>query len=222
MESPNLIRWCGLAALLGGALGIAATPLTTSAYSLAEEGAGRAPPWEPALSNSLSPLFAFASPEAVYAAYGKLYFFVFLGFLLGLIGLHARYKEHAGRLERWGFGLSFVGIVLNLFGNVPDYWVGEDTVFEEAGFLVGTVLGLLVLTVGSFVLGTALLRAGDGPGLGAWLLVLALPGMIMLAFIGFGNIPSGPALWYGFVWVVLGYSMWSASRGAVRRGAGLR
>ena len=87
---------------------------------------------------------------------------------------------------------------------------------------MGTVLGLFVLTVGSFVLSVALLRAGGGPGLGAWLLVLALPGMIMLAFIGFGNIPSGLALWYGFVWVVLGYSMWSASRGAVRRQDGLR
>ncbi|HZY64695.1 MAG TPA: hypothetical protein VFE21_02305, partial [Rubrobacteraceae bacterium] len=84
------LRHCGLAAMLGSALAVAVAPVITSAYSLTEDGAGTAPPWEPALSDAFSPLFTFAAPEAIYAAYGKLYLFVFLEFLLGLIGLYAR------------------------------------------------------------------------------------------------------------------------------------
>lgn len=208
--------------MLGGALAVAVAPVITSAYSLTEDGVGTVPPWEPAFSNTFNPLFTFAASEAVYATYGKLYFFVFLGFLFGLTGLRARRGARAGRLERWGFRLSFVGLLLNLFGNVPDYWIGEDTVFEDVGFVAGTALGLLVLTVGSSLLGVSLLRARAGSRSGAWLLALSLPGILLSGFLGFGNIPSGPALWYGVVWMVLGYSLWSAERGAVRREAGLR
>lgn len=223
-EDPTLlsrvrIRHCGLTAMIGGALAIAAAPFITSAYSLTEDGAGTDPPWEPALSDSRSPLFTFASPEAVYATYGKLYFIVFLGFLLGLIGLHARRRNHCGRLEKWSFRLAFMGVALNLVGNVPDYWAGEGTVFEDVGFVAGTALGLLVLTIGCSLLGFALLRAHAGSRLGAWLLVLALPGVLLVGLLGFGNIPSGPALWYGFVWVVLGYSLWSVENGVGRREA---
>lgn len=208
--------------MLGGALAVAVAPFITSAYSLTGDGAGTAPPWEPALSDYLGPLFTFAPPEVVYAAYGKLYFFVFLGFLLGLIGLRARRRDRGGRLEKWGFVLSFAGLALNLFGNVPDYWVGEDTVFEDVGFLVGTVLGLLVLTAGSSLLGVALLRARSGSRPGAWLLALSPAGIVLPGFLGFGNIPSGPALWYGVVWVVMGYALWSVQRNAVRREDALR
>lgn len=206
--SSNLTRYAGLAAMAGGALGIVAAPLTTSAHFLT--GEGTAPPWEPSLSGTLAPLFDFASPEAVYATYGKLYFLAFLGFLLGLAGLYAGRREVAGRLERWGFYLSFAGFALNLFGNVFDYWYGGgvgESAPDFLGFLLGTILGLLLLTIGSAMLGTSLLRAGISPRLGAWLLVLALPGILALSFLGFGNIPSGPALWFCFAWLALEYSL---------------
>jgi hypothetical protein len=103
--------------------------------------------------------------------------------------------------ERWGFGLSFAGLLLNLLGNIPDYLVGEGTVLEDVGFVVGTVLGLLVLTAGSSLLGVTLLRERVGSRLGTWLLVLSLPGILLANFLGFGNIPSGPVLWYGLIWV---------------------
>ena len=83
-SSSDLIRWGGLAAMLGSLLGIVVAPVITWAYSLSESGRGQVPPWEPGLSNLFSPLFGFASPEGVYATYGKQYLPVFLGFLLGL------------------------------------------------------------------------------------------------------------------------------------------
>src|SRR5918994_4908691 len=195
MPSSNLIRWGGLAAMLGSLIGLVLAPINTSAYALSENGAGQTPPWEPALGALLGPLFAFASPEAVYASYGKLYLLVFSGFLLGLVALRARRRGHAGRLEHWGYRLCLAGFALNLMGNIGDYWyrggVGESEV-DALGYLLGTVLGLLLLVAGSALLGIGLLRAGTPPHLGAWLLVLALPGIALLTLLGFGNAPSGP------------------------------
>lgn len=210
MTSTTPIRWGGLAAVLGSLLGILVAPVITSAYSLSEDGAGLSPPWEPAFSDLLSSLFGFASPEAVYSTYGKLYFVVFLGFLLGLMALRVQQRGHVGRLGEWGLRLSLIGVVLNLFGDIADYWVGEDTWFEELGFLLGELLGLLSLMVGSTMLGIALLRARTTPRVGAWLLILSLPGIILLLLVGFANIPSGPALWFCFAWLVLGRSLWSS------------
>ncbi len=213
MTRPNLIRWGGLAAMLGSLIGFLLAPIITSAYSHLENGAGRTPPWEPALGALLGPLFAFASPDVVYATYGKLYLLVFLGFLLGLVALRTRRSAHAGRLEQWGYRLSLTGLALNLLGNIGDYWyrggVGESGV-DTLGFLLGTVLGLLLLVAGSALLGIGLLRAGTVPRLGAWLLVLASPGIALLTLLGFGNAPSGPALWFCFAWLVLGWSLWSS------------
>lgn len=131
--SPNLIRWCGIAAMLGGAIEILVAPFINSAYSMTEIGADLVPPWEPAFSDALGPLFAFAPPEAVYETYGKFHFPVFLGLLFGLLGLRAWRGERAGRLERWGYHLSLVGFVLNLPGNVLDYWVPGNSAPGEFG-----------------------------------------------------------------------------------------
>ena len=222
MARSNLIRWGGLAAMLGSLIGLLLAPIITSAYSLSEDGAGQPPPWEPALGTLLGPLFTFASPGAVYATYGKMYLLVFLGFLLGLVALRARRSGRAGRLEKWGYRLSSTGLALNLLGNIGDYWyrggVGESGA-DTLGFLLGTVLGLLLLVAGSALFGTGLLKAGTAPRLGAWLLVLGLPGIALLNFLGFGNAPSGPALWFCFAWLVLGWSLWSSGVETVRQPA---
>ena len=210
MSSSDVMRWGGIAAVLGSLLGIVLAPVITSAYSLSEGGQEQSPPWEPALSDLLNPLFGFASPEGVYATYGKLYFLVFLGFLLGFLALGAQQWGRVGWLGRVGLRLSLVGVVLNLLGNIPDYWFGEGTLIEALGFLIGTILGFLLLVVGSTMLGVDLLRSGTPPTrLGAWLLALCLPGSIVVLLIGFGNIPSGPALWFCFTGLVLGYVLWS-------------
>jgi len=205
--------------MVGGVIEILVAPLVNSAYSMTEIGAELVPPWEPALSDALGPLFAFAAPEAVYETYGKFHFLVFLGLLFGLLGLRAWRGERAGGLERWGYRLSVVGFVLNLPGNVLDYWVpgnsaaGEFGGVGDWGFLLGTVLGLLLLSVGSILLGVALLQAGEAR-LPAWLLLLALPGAVLLGFLGFANAPANPMLWYGFAWLLLGRFLWM--RGAER------
>ena len=59
------------------------------------------------------------------------------------------------------------------------------------------------------MLGIELLpRSGTTPTrleLEGWLLALCLLRSIVVLLIDFGNIPSGPALWFCFAWLVLGY-----------------
>jgi MFS family permease len=100
MPSSNLVRLSGLAAILGGVLGIVLTPILS---------------------------YLWATYSDAYEYYGKAYFLVFLGFLVGLAGLYARRKRSPERLEEenWGFGLTFFGLTLGLMGDVLEYWGGD-------------------------------------------------------------------------------------------------
>ncbi len=67
--SSGLVRWCGLAATLGGVLGIVLTPILT---------------------------YLWATYSDVYGYFGRAYFLVFLGCLVGLAGLYARRRANSG------------------------------------------------------------------------------------------------------------------------------
>ncbi len=128
MSSSNLIRWGGLAAVLGGVVGILYSPFYALAYFATEEGASslEAPwvaAWAGALRPILEPFLTFASPEVVYLTYGKFFSFVILGWMAGLLALHARQAPHAGRLEKRGFRVAFAGAVLGFLGSIGVYWI---------------------------------------------------------------------------------------------------
>ena len=211
MIHPNhdQARLTGLAAMVGGALGVLVSPLYSLAYFA---GTDEAPlhaesPWvqawaEPA-RDLLGPLLTFASPDDVYLAYGKLFLFVWMGMLAGLVGLHARHAGHGGRLERWGFRASFVGLVVLVIGAFGAYWLG----LVEASFAAFLAPGLLLLVLGSAIFGLGTWRAGVAPRAGALLLVLGGPGVLVISEIA--TLGGGLVLVY-LAWVVLGYALWSA------------
>ena len=180
MPSSNLVRLSGLAAMLGGVLGIALTPVLANLW---------------------------ATYSDAYGYYGRVYFLVFLGCLAGLVGLYARRRESPGRSEEetWGFGLTFVGLVAGLVGDVLAYWggaPGEDfTQVQVRGFGI-EVTGLFLLLVGSVVLGVAALRSRSLPRIVALMLVLAAPSGVFLSALV--HMPSGTMLVYCCAWVVLG------------------
>jgi hypothetical protein len=98
--SSNLVRLSGPAAMLGGVLGIVLAPILT---------------------------YLWATYSDVYGYYGRAYFLVFLGCLMGLAGLYARRRENPGRseAENWGFGLTFIGLAMGLVGDILEYWGGS-------------------------------------------------------------------------------------------------
>lgn len=202
--------------MFGGVLGIVLAPLMTAAYHLSSEGAGLStPPWEPALARLAEPLLTFTTPVAVYDSYGMVGLFAFAGVLAGVLGLRAHRRSistdgstpRVGRLEQWGFHATIAGLALNLVGNVGDYWLGRPELLDFLGFLVGTVLGLLVLAVGFVLLGVTAWRTGSLSRVIVGLLVLWLPATIVVMGTGMNNIPAGPLLTLGFVGVALGHHL---------------
>lgn len=141
-------------------------------------------------------------------------FLVFLLFLVGLMCLRANAGDRIGRSGRWGFILTFVGLTMNLVGNVTDYWLGEKVLGQAlwgGSFAVFTLLGTLVLITGLVILGLAALRAEVLPRWSAWPLIILPPLGILLTFWGIKHTPSGTTLPLSITWILLGYVLWSKS-----------
>jgi hypothetical protein len=202
--SPDRIRLTGLAAMVGGALGVINAPLYSLAYFATDEGDPGAASWwaEPA-RNLLEPLLTFLSADVVRVTYGKLWLLVWAGMLAGLIGLHARHAGRGGRLERWGFRVSLAGLVLLVIGAFVAFWLGVRGLAFGA-FLVFP--GLLLVVVGAPILGLGTWRAGLAPRSGALLLVVGGPAILVLSEIA--TLGGGLALVY-LAWVILGHALWS-------------
>ncbi len=224
MSSSNLIRWGGLAAALGGIVGILYSPFDALAYFATEDGAGslEAPltaAWAGALRPILEPFLTFAPPEVVYLTYGKFFSFMILGWMAGLLALHARQAANAGRLEKWGFRVAFAGTVLGTLGGIGVYWLGSFWWGAvDISFLAFMVSALLLFGIGFPLFGIGTLRAKVAPRLGAWLLIVGgLPGMFLLSFL-LGQLTLGILL-INLAWVALGYSLYSEKAAPARHPA---
>jgi hypothetical protein len=183
--SLGLIRWCGIAAILGGVLGIVLMPILS---------------------------YLWATYSDLYGYFGRAYFLVFLGCLWGLVGLYASRRENPGTQatekpseENLIIGMTFVGLAMAFVGSILDYWGGGSgegfTQVQITGYGF-EMTGLLLVVLGSFLLGLHYRRANVVPALVAWLLIAAGPGGILLSLV---HIPSGAMLLFCCTWMVLGY-----------------
>jgi hypothetical protein len=202
----GLIRWVGLAAMVGGVLGIVLTAPFALAYDLAFGGYRNLPFWAPPVRTLF--LLDFALGERVYYTYGRLYFLTLLPELLALHALRGARADEAGRLERWAFRSLLVGAWLAVVGVFTDYWVPVPP-----GFLL--VLAATPLLVAGLVsLGVGLWRVDAVPRWFSLAMVGAgigtIPVMLFLVF----HLPSGPLLTFHIASVTLGYVLWS-SRGVL-------
>jgi TctA family transporter len=105
--SSNLVRLSGLAAMLGGVLGIILTPILT---------------------------YLWATNSDVYGYFGRAYFLVFLGRIAGLVALYTLRRRNPGwqATEKLGeetliIGMTFVGLVMGLVGDILEYWGGSPS-----------------------------------------------------------------------------------------------
>ncbi len=146
--SSNLVRLSGLAAMLGGVLGIVLTPILS---------------------------YLWATYSDVYGYFGRAYFPVYLGCIAGLAGLYALRRENLGLqgagkpdTEKWVFGMTFGGLMIGLVGNVLEYWggtPGEDfTRVQMQGFGI-EILELMLVLFGSLAFGLIYRRANVLPRL---------------------------------------------------------
>jgi hypothetical protein len=217
MSTSSRFRWGGSAALLSGLLGIVYFPFHAAAYLATAAGAETLEnPWIAAWSGTFrslaGPLLTFAEPDVVYMTYNQVAPFVLLGFLAGLLALHRWQAAGAGGLERWGFRVALVGNVAGILGLLGENYTGAPDFF----FLVLSLPGILLYTIGATLLGIGTLRAEVAPRVGAWLLILGgFPGLFVLAFFVVGHF-SGGFLLLDIAWIVLGYALWRAGSQQVR------
>ena len=129
---------------------------------------------------------------------------------LAIPAFYASERHWFGRLATAGFGLLSAGWIVATIGIVVTALTMPPV--SELGFLA-FLLGLLAAMIGAVVFGVAMLRSDSArvPGVGAWLLVAALPVGVPFAIafttyvMGEGADPwAGPMLLYGLAWIVFG------------------
>ena len=175
-----LVRWSGLLVVPGGVL-----------WALSPIGA------------SISET-AFATPNVFW----KLFPSAPLLLLAGLVGLQVRQWGRSGLLQKIGFGLVLLGLVLVVAGDAGLYWLGLDDVYiMTAPAYRAFRLGLLLLGAGSILLGLAAPRDGALPTWGLLPFVVgSLCGLLAFAMdLG----AFGTVLWmlFGLGWAWLGLSL---------------
>jgi hypothetical protein len=140
--------------------------------------------WSDPAREAFAPLLDWGTADQVYLTYGKLWLPVFVAFTLCAFAVR-RHRSPYG-LEKWAWRITLFGCVWGCIGVFLDYWTQWGTTIQEPMLTIAFVAGLpavLLLMVGSTVLGIALLRRGFRPRLSAWLLTLTLPGLFLITMV---------------------------------------
>ena len=209
MSTAKLIRWSGMALMLGGII-VAVHYLTH-------------PPGETA-QYALDPLWVPSHWLGGIA---------YLLIPLGLTGLYARQSEKVGLLGLIGFILAFVGFALSaglsIFLSVVVIpflavhgldWLDapNGALYTSSAFQLAVGPAAVSLLLGLLLFSVATLRARVLPRLGAWLVILTVP-LGGLAGVVIGIIGSTPSLQrvgqlliggvLGLGMLVWGWALWS-------------
>jgi hypothetical protein len=134
--------------------------------------------WAEPMGDLLSPLLDWASADAVYVTYGKIWLPVFVAFTLCAFVVR-RNRRPAG-FEKWAWRVALTGYVGACICIFAEYWLMWTAVNDPllTGVFVVTIPFMLISLIGSTMLGIALLRRGVR--LPAILLVAAIPGFIVI------------------------------------------
>jgi hypothetical protein len=159
---------------------------------------------------ALSPVGVYISNLAFHTpnVFWKMFWPAPLLLLLGLIGLQLRQSGRSGPLEKVGFLVATLGLVMVIAGDVGLYWLGIDDIFilTAPAYRVFRV-GLLVLAVGSILFALTSPRDGALPTWGLLPFVVgSLCGLVSFAR-DLGSF--GAVLWalFGVGWAWLGLSL---------------
>ncbi len=196
MPKSNLIRWGGLAAMLGGLMWTGSWLLNAQtlegnrAFLGLTEGNYRA---------MLNPAL--------------------LGMLFGLVGMYALHARRFGKLGKIGFAMSFLSLAMGLVGNVVEFGLIGEVTRSFGWFIMFPIF--FVWPFGMLLFGLAVLRA---KGLPRWsnalplvigvVLVLAIfLGIAEMRMCGCGSADRMLELLFfttGLGWALLGYVLWSS------------
>ncbi|MGH3459698.1 hypothetical protein [Aeromicrobium sp.] len=219
LDSPESQRRIGLAAWVMAWVALVAGQLHALSRYRTDEGRNdlesvivRA--WAEPADDLLRPLLDWGSANTVYLTYGKIWFPVVLAMTLCAFVVQ-RHRRDAGidRVETWAWRValtSYVGVTAGTFAQYWTQWREGNEALLDAVFLV-LVPFLLLTMIGSTFLGIVLIRRGVG--LPAWLLALAIPGLIVISEVtSLGNVLLPVVFGFG----LLGRRLVSGSMGDAR------
>jgi hypothetical protein len=196
MSSSNLMRWSGLAALVGGGLFVVLSVVESLLF-------GNQPHSEAAATG------AWILVQGAYIVA-----VVLIG--LGLVGLYLRQSEQAGRLGLIAFVVTFTGAMMAIGATWSEAFFGawlaqaapELLDADPAAILIaGVILSYSLFALGWFLFGLASLRAGVLPRGAAILLMI---GALLFLVVGMMELPFAGVL-YGAAVAWMGYAVWSGT-----------
>ena len=207
--SDRALRLVGLYAVTAAAASLVLTPLLALSYFATEDGAseleaGSVSAWAEPARDLAAGFLSFGSADAVYFTYLKSLLLIAPALLLGALAARSRRPKARSRGERWGWRLALVGYGLLTIGLLIALPPALDVVFFAL-----IVPGLLLGTIGSTVLGIALLRASYRPRLTSWLLTLSIPLWVFASVVLGHNSPGLVPLFVA--WAATGWRLWRSS-----------
>lgn len=194
MSSSNLIRWSGLAALVGGVLIVISDVLNAVFF-----------PVEPGSEVMLT------SPWFIVQILGL----VALAFItLGLVGMYTRQAQKSGTLGLIAFVMTFSGMLMVFGLSWGEPFLGPLVAEQAPGLLsaepsgvlvVGSILSIVLFALGWFLFGLASLRAGVLSRGAAILMIIGalLSFVLTLLDLPLWSVVLGAAV----TW--MGYALWS-------------
>lgn len=177
-----VMAWVGL---LGGQLHALARHATEDGKSDLEIPTTRF--WAEPAADLLAPLLDWASADAVYLTYGKLWLPVFVGFTLCAFAVRRGRAPYGA--ERWAWRMALTGYVGACVAVAAEFWTQWTAINNGllGAVFVATIPVMLLTVFGSSFLGIALIRRGVG--LPAWVLAATFPGFLVIPeFTSLGNV----------------------------------
>ncbi len=204
--SDRTIRLAGLYSVVAAAASLMLAPLLALAYFATDDGAsqlkiGTVSAWAVPARDLAGGLLTFASPDNVYMWYGRAFVLVMPALSLIAWVAHSGRPDPPKLVERWGWRIALAGYALGTLGTGVAFW----TPFRDAAFVFLMLPGMLLMFVGSTVLGIGLIRAGYRPRSTPWLLALSIPLVIVASDVLGHNSPGlVPVL---VAWAITGWRM---------------
>ena len=212
--SERTTRLVGLYAFVAAIAAIIVSPLLAMSYFGIEDGAGEldsaiVSAWADPGRDLADGLLTFASANRVYATYIQAFSILMPALFLCAWAVRSRRDNEPGRLERWGWRISLVGYGLLGLGGVTASVLliaaSPNGKVVNGPFLASIIPGILASTIGSTLLGIALIRTRYTPSVTPWLLACAFPLWLCGSiFIGHNSVGLTPML---VAWGVTGWRL---------------
>jgi len=214
--SDRGIRYAGLAAIIGGALGILLAPFMVTVKYMTGWSVIPEPAWIRVFQPALGSLFTFASPAGLWVAYGRLYTVALVLMLVGLLAMFAQLGTRRSRTGALGYWVLLAGLCLVIPGDAIHtatwHQNGLTTPTPGTNVVANTayathMMGMNFVMVGSMVVGIAALRTKFLARWLGWAFVLIFPSAVLASVTLLPMTPSG-ALWlFSLMMIAVGYSM---------------